>query len=201
MLLKFFHPASGSYLGLANPQQAENLALPGSRTAINISGIRTGQIERGHVIAHPGTYQPSKMIDVWARLLPDVADPLKHNTEVKLFVGASEVMARARVLGMPELAPGRMVSCTMLEDPIVVRRQDVLLFADPHLHPTIGGGQIVDAHPKCAINVSTSNDWMRWKSCLLERPGNHPNLIKAGSNHRNRSSAHRDWKRSLQISP
>ena len=139
----------GRIRGLQTHKQTENLALPGSRTAVNISGIRTGQIERGHVIAHPGTYQPSKMIDVWARLLPDVADPLKHNTEVKLFVGASEVMARARVLGMPELAPGRDGFLQlMLEDPIVVRRQDRFIIRRPSPAATIGGGQIVDAHPK-----------------------------------------------------
>lgn len=139
----------GRIRGLQTHKQTENKALPGSRTAVNISGVRTGQIQRGHVVAHPGTYEPSKMIDVWARLLPDADTPLKHNTEVKLFVGAAEVMARARVLGMAELAPGRDGFLQlMLEDPIVVRRQDRFIIRRPSPSATIGGGQVVDAHPK-----------------------------------------------------
>jgi selenocysteine-specific elongation factor len=79
----------GRIRGLQTHKQAENQALPGGRTAVNISGVSVDQITRGNVVVHPGTYQSTKMVDVWCTLLPDVESPLKHNTEVKLFVGAA----------------------------------------------------------------------------------------------------------------
>ncbi|MDY6846460.1 MAG: selenocysteine-specific translation elongation factor, partial [Chloroflexota bacterium] len=89
----------GRVRGLQTHKQAEEKALPGSRTAVNIAGVSRDQIERGNTLVHPGTFKPTKMIDVWCTLLPDVKESLKHNTEVKLFIGAAEVMARVRLLG------------------------------------------------------------------------------------------------------
>lgn len=134
--------------GLQTHKQAENQALPGGRTAVNISGISVNQIERGQVIVHPGTYQPTKMMDVWCTLLPDADAPLKHNMEVKLFLGAAEVMARARVLGVRELEPGKDTFLQlMLQEPVVAQRQDRFILRRPSPPATIGGGQIVDPHP------------------------------------------------------
>ncbi len=50
--------------GLQTHKQKEQVAVPGSRTAVNISGIALEQIQRGNVIAHPGDYQPTQRIDV-----------------------------------------------------------------------------------------------------------------------------------------
>ena len=138
----------GRIRGLQTHRQAEEQAHPGSRTAVNISGIRVSQIERGNVVTHPGTYQPTKMIDVWCSLLPDADAPLKHNTEVKLFLGAAEVMARVRVLGMQDLAPGDDGFLQlMLQNPVVALRQDRFIIRRPSPPATIGGGQIMDPHP------------------------------------------------------
>lgn len=140
---------TGRIRGLQTHKQAENQAQPGGRTAINISGVSVDQITRGHVVAHPGTYQPSRMIDVWSTLLPDADTPLKHNAEVKLFVGAAEVMARARVLGTEQLEPGKDAFLQlMLQHPVVVLRQDRFILRRPSPPATIGGGQVVDPHPK-----------------------------------------------------
>ena len=139
---------TGRIRGLQTHKQAEDKAQPGGRTAINISGVSVNQVARGHVVAHPGTYQPSKMIDVWCTLLPDADAPLKHNAEVKLFVGAAEVMARVRVLGVEELDPGKDAFLQlMLQDPVVVLRHDRFILRRPSPPATIGGGQIVDPHP------------------------------------------------------
>ena len=139
---------SGRIRGLQTHKQAEDKASPGSRTAVNVSGISLDQVERGDVLIHPGTYQPSKMIDVWCSLLPDVDAPLKHNTEVKLYLGAAEVMARVRVLGTQELEPGKDAFLQlMLQEPVVAQRQDRFIIRRPSPPATIGGGQVVDPHP------------------------------------------------------
>lgn len=138
----------GRVRGLQTHKQAEEKALPGSRTAVNIAGVSHDQIERGNTLVHPGSFIPTKMIDVWCTLLPDVKESLKHNTEVKLFIGAAEVMARVRMLGLDKLAPGKNAFLQlMLQNPIVALRQDRFIIRRPSPPATIGGGQVVDPHP------------------------------------------------------
>jgi selenocysteine-specific elongation factor len=139
----------GRIRSLQTHKQAEEKALPGGRTAVNISGVSVDQINRGDVIVHPGTYQPTKMMDVWCALLKDADQPLKHNAEVKLFLGAAEVMARVRILGVDELKPGEDAFLQlMLQSPLVALRQDRFIIRRPSPAATIGGGQVVDPHPK-----------------------------------------------------
>ena len=139
----------GRIRSLQTHKQAENTALPGGRTAVNISGVHVNQIERGQVLVHPGTYQSTKMVDVWCDLLVDAEDELKHNMEVKVFLGAAEVMARVRLLGVEQLSPGNGAYLQlMLQKPLVTRRGDRFIIRRPSPSATIGGGQILDAHPQ-----------------------------------------------------
>jgi selenocysteine-specific elongation factor len=89
----------GRVRGLQTHKRKEEAAVPGSRTAVNISGVTLDQIKRGEVVAHPGDYHPTRRLDVRLRLLPDASSPVRHNTEVKLYLGAAEVVARLRLLG------------------------------------------------------------------------------------------------------
>lgn len=139
----------GRIRGLQTHKQAEEMAQPGSRTAVNISGVSVDQIRRGDMVVTPGTYEPTRMLDVWVRLIKDSDTPLKHNTEVKLFLGAAEVIARVRLLGVQELLPGEEGFLQlMLTEPVVALRQDRFILRRPSPAETIGGGQVVDPHPK-----------------------------------------------------
>jgi selenocysteine-specific elongation factor len=138
----------GRIRGLQTHKQAEQSALPGSRTAVNVSGISVDQVARGDVLVYPGDYRATKMIDVYCTLLPDAAGSLKHNAEVKLFLGAAEVMARVRVLGTQEVQPGDEAFLQlMLQRPVVALRGDRFIIRRPSPAETIGGGQVVDPHP------------------------------------------------------
>jgi selenocysteine-specific elongation factor len=139
---------TGRIRGLQTHKQAEQSAQPGSRTAVNISGVSVDQIVRGDVVVHPGDYQTTKMIDVYCTLLADADAPLKHNSEVKLFLGAAEVMARVRLLGIQECEPGGGAFLQlMLQTPVVALRGDRFIIRRPSPPATIGGGKVVDPHP------------------------------------------------------
>jgi selenocysteine-specific elongation factor len=139
----------GRIRGLQTHKQKEDLALPGSRTAVNISGVALEQIKRGDVVAHVGDYQPTRRMDVRFRLLGVVSQALKHNTEVKLFVGAAEVLARVRTLGSEVLQPGDDGWLQLeMREPVVVRRGDHYILRRPSPGETMGGGIVVDPHPK-----------------------------------------------------
>jgi selenocysteine-specific elongation factor len=135
--------------GLQTHRRKEDTAIPGSRTAVNISGITVEQVKRGDVITLPGTYQPSRLIDVKFRLLPNILQPLKHNTTVKFFLGAAEILARVRLLGIEELNPSNEGWLQLeLESPVVTIRGDRYILRRPSPGETLGGGTVVDPHPK-----------------------------------------------------
>jgi selenocysteine-specific elongation factor len=135
--------------GLQTHKQKEATAIPGSRTAVNISGVNVDQVKRGDVIAYPGSYQPSQRIDVRFQLLPDVFHPLKHDTQVKLFLGAAEISSRVRLLGSDELLPGEEGWLQLeLDAPVVATRGDRYILRRPSPGETLGGGIVVDPHPK-----------------------------------------------------
>ena len=138
----------GRVRGLQGHKKKEEMAQPGSRTAVNITGINVDQVNRGNVLITPGKYTPSGRLDAWVRLLPDASLSLKHDSEVKLFVLASEVVARLRLLGTDELKPGEEGWLQLeLRDPVVAVRGDRYILRRPSPGETLGGGMIVDPHP------------------------------------------------------
>ena len=139
----------GRIRGLQTHKQKENIAIPGSRTAINITGVSTDQIQRGDVVAHIGDYGSTRRLDVRFRLLPDASAVLKHNLEVKLFIGSAEVLARVRTLGKDRLSPGEEGWLQLeTKEPVVAVRGDHYILRRPSPGETIGGGIVVDPNPK-----------------------------------------------------
>jgi selenocysteine-specific elongation factor len=139
----------GRVRGLQTHKKKEETAIPGSRTAVNISGVETESIRRGEVVIHPHQYQATRRVDAHLRLLKDVSTAIKHNSEVKLFVGASETIATLRLLGTQELAPGENGWIQLeLRDPIVAVRGDRYILRRPSPGETLGGGAIIDHQPK-----------------------------------------------------
>jgi len=139
----------GRVRGLQTHKKKEETAVPGSRTAVNISGLNVDQIARGQVIAHPGQYHPTRMLDVRFRLLADAAGPLRHASEVKLFLGTSETVAAVRLLGTETLEPGQEGWLQLeLRQPVVAVRGDRYILRRPSPGETLGGGAVVDPQPK-----------------------------------------------------
>jgi selenocysteine-specific elongation factor len=139
----------GRIRGLQTHKKNEEKAIPGSRTAVNISGIGTEQIQRGQVVSHPNQYQPTRRVDAQLRLLKDASSPVKHRDEVKFFVGASETVAVLRLLGMDELRPGEEAWIQLeLREPVVAVRGDRYILRRPSPGETLGGGVIIDQRPK-----------------------------------------------------
>ena len=139
----------GRVRGLQTHKRKEERAVPGSRTAVNISGVETDSVQRGEVVVHPNQYQATRRVDARFRLLKDVSSSLKHHSEVKFFAGASESIAILRLLGAEEILPGEEAWIQLeLRDPIVTVRGDRYILRRPSPGETLGGGVIVDHQPK-----------------------------------------------------
>ncbi len=139
----------GRVRGLQTHKRKVERAQPGSRTAINISGVDMDALQRGQVVAYPETISATRRMDVQFRLLPDVEHPLLHNTEVKLFIGSAEKIARVRLIGAEELQPGQSGWLQLeMPEPVVAVRSDRYILRRPSPGETLGGGVVLDAHPK-----------------------------------------------------
>ncbi len=135
--------------GLQTHKKKEETAVPGSRVAVNLSGVDVEQIQRGEVLAHPGQYTPTQRLDVQFRLLADVSAPLHHHTEVKLFIGTTETIADLRLLATDTLNPGETGWLQLeLRTPILAVRGDHYILRRPSPGETLGGGIVVDPQPK-----------------------------------------------------
>lgn len=138
----------GRIRGLQTHKAKLEAAQPGSRVAINLTGINRDDLRRGQVITTGGHLKSTQLIDVQYRQLPDADAPLFHNVAVKLFTGASEAPARTRIIGGEQIAPGETGWIQLiLDEPIAVLRGDRFIMRRPSPGATIGGGILLDAHP------------------------------------------------------
>ena len=163
--------ARGRVRGLQTHKRKVEQAVPGSRTAINISGVEVDQIKRGDVVSKAGFYQATRRLDVHFRLLKDASTPLLHNTRVKLFLGAAEVSARVRLLGLEELLPGRAGWLQIeTEHPIVAARGDRYILRRPSPGETLGGGVVVEPLPGKRYKRFSESILMRLDALLAGSP-------------------------------
>jgi selenocysteine-specific elongation factor len=138
----------GRIRGLQTHKTKRDVAHPGSRVAVNLSGVDKDQIQRGHVLTKPGVLSETILFDAAYRHLPDAVAPLTHNMEVKLFIGAAEVLARARLLGAERLSPGAAGWLQLAtQEPVAVARGDRFILRRPSPGATLGGGRVLDPHP------------------------------------------------------
>ena len=138
----------GRIRGLQTHRHQVEKAIPGSRTAVNIAGIQAESLDRGEVLSHPGTYQSTRRLDAHLRLLGGVSRSLSHNAEVKVFLGASETVATARILSAENLAAGQEGWVQLeLHQPLVCVRGDAFILRWPSPPETIGGGAVLDPQP------------------------------------------------------
>jgi selenocysteine-specific elongation factor len=141
--------ARGRIRGLQSHKRKEQTAVPGGRTAVNISGLEVEQVRRGDVLAQPGMYRPTRLVDVHFRLLPDASAPILHSSEVKFFLGTAEILARVRLLGVEELRPGEEGWLQLeLREPTIAVRGDRYILRRPSPGETLGGGVVVDPQPR-----------------------------------------------------
>jgi selenocysteine-specific elongation factor len=135
--------------GLQTHKQKIEEALPGSRVAINLTGVSTDRLGRGDVVTAPGWLEPTELIDVNLQLLSGIPKTPKHNVEVEFFSGTSQIMARIHLLGAEHITPGGKGWARLrLAQPTAVVKKDRFIIRQPSPSLTIGGGVIADSHPQ-----------------------------------------------------
>ncbi len=139
----------GRIRGLQSHKKKVDRARAGSRVAVNLSGLATDQLARGHVLTNPGTVRPTHLIDVRLRLLESAPKPLGHNAVLSFHTGAAETTAKAALLDRQQLEPGATGWAQLrLADAIALAKGDLFVVRLPSPSVTVGGGAVIEPHPR-----------------------------------------------------
>jgi selenocysteine-specific elongation factor len=134
--------------GLQVHNQEVQEAKSGQRTAINLQGVEKAVINRGDVVATPGSLVSSLWVDIEALALTDMARPMKHRAPVRFHTGTGEIMGRVMLLDRDELKAGELTHCQVrLDQPVAVMAGDRYVLRSYSPVATVAGGIILHPHP------------------------------------------------------
>ena len=135
--------------GLQQHNRPVEEARPGSRTAVNLSGVDHSQLRRGHVLALPGSLPVSRRLDARLLVLPNAAQPLRHRQRLLIYHETAEAMVELSLLEGDELRPGEQGwSQLYVTSPMVALDGDRFILRIPSPALTVAGGVIVDSAPR-----------------------------------------------------
>ncbi|WBF69074.1 selenocysteine-specific translation elongation factor [Desulfovibrio subterraneus] len=133
--------------GLQSHGGTVEVAPAGRRTAINLHGLEVADIERGDVVALPGSLFPSQTWHVELRCLSSAPTPLKNRTEVHVHHGSRETLARLYFPDRDKLMPGETALCEMrFTDPMVGVFGDRCVIRSFSPLRTVAGGKLLHPH-------------------------------------------------------
>ncbi len=134
--------------GLQSHKKKADAVPAGTRTAVNLGGLAVEDLRRGQVLVAPQTLKSTRVVDARLRLIRD-ARPLAHNAEVTFHSGAAETIGRMALLDRDELEPGQEAWAQLrFQDEVAVAKGDLFIVRLPSPSVTVGGGTIVDPHPR-----------------------------------------------------
>ena len=129
-------------------QQGRNVerVISGYRTAINLQNISRDEVQRGDILATPGQFKSSRLMDGRLHLLKSAKKELLNRTRVRLHLGTREIMARIKLLDTERLKPGATALVQLLlESPAAAMRRAPFVVRSYSPAHTIGGGVVLEA--------------------------------------------------------
>jgi selenocysteine-specific elongation factor len=134
--------------GIQVHNQGVSMAEAGQRTAINFQGLEKAAINRGEMLALPGTLKPSFMVDLQLQYLASNKKPIKNRTRVRFHTGTSEILGNLVLLDREELPPGEKAAVQLrLDEPVCLVKDDRFVIRSYSPVRTIGGGQVLNPIP------------------------------------------------------
>ena len=134
--------------GIQSHGQKEEAAYAGQRTAINLANVKKEELERGQVLAAPGTLTNSIFLDAKVSLFNTTNRQLKNGDRVHVNYGSAQTIAKAVLLDKDVIGAGESAYVQLrFDEPLAVKRGDrfIIRFYSPV--ETFGGGIILDACP------------------------------------------------------
>src|SRR5205085_9337642 len=111
--------------GLQSHKHKVETATPGSRVAVNLTGLAVSDLHRGQVLTVPGGLAVTTKLDAQLTWLADAPKPLAQNALLDFFSGAAESPCRVTLLDTAQLEPGQRGWVQLrLRDPVALAKGD-----------------------------------------------------------------------------
>jgi len=134
--------------GLQTLQRQRDKVEPGSRVAVNLSGVSHDELSRGHALVRPGQWRPTRTFDASLQVLEDLDHPVSRRGAYQAYLGSGEHAVRLRVLGEEAIAPGKVGAVRLhLPVPVPLLPGDRFIVRESGRDETVGGGEVLDVAP------------------------------------------------------
>jgi len=139
--------------GLQSLQRQQGRVGPGSRVAVNLSGISHDELSRGHALVRPAQWRPTRTFDASLQVLEGLDHPVSRRGAYQAYLGSGEHSVRLRVLGEEAIAPGKVGAVRLhLPVPVPLLPGDRFIVRESGRDETVGGGEVLDVAPVLAAS-------------------------------------------------
>ncbi|MDQ6927524.1 MAG: selenocysteine-specific translation elongation factor, partial [Actinomycetota bacterium] len=138
---------------LQSLQQAHSVVPPGSRVAVNLTGVSRSEVSRGNALVRPGQWHSTRKLDASLRVLPSLDHDVSRRGAYEAYLGSGEYPARLRVLGHEVIQPGGDALVRLhLPDALPLLPGDRFVLRESGRDETVGGGEVLDVAPVLAAS-------------------------------------------------
>ena len=176
-------------------EKSQDKVGPGTRVAVNLSGIDHVDVKRGDLMTAPNWLNPSTAFDAIIQVIEEAPRPLRHNHKIILFTGTRETPATIRILEGKHIDPGTSGWIQIkTQEKIPVIRGEYFVIRDTQ--NTLGGGQVLEPNAsrrkrndpitisRLQTIASGSNEDIKFNALIDIEPATIPELASAtGSTH------------------
>lgn len=140
--------ATARVRSLQTHHEATNTSPPGTRVAVNLTGISHHEVERGNVLVSARAWHHTRVVDAELNVLKSLSHDVSRRGAYAAYLGSGEFNAAVRILGLETLAPGtRGFVRLYLSRSLPLVPGDRFILREHGRDETIGGGQILDVDP------------------------------------------------------
>ncbi len=126
---------------------------PGNRVAVNLSGVGHQEVVRGDVLVRAGQWHLTNRFDASLTVLSTLDHEVSRRGAHAIYVGACELPARMRILGLEALSPGEAGFVRLhLPQRLPLLPGDRFVLRESGRAETIGGGTVLDIDPVLAAS-------------------------------------------------
>lgn len=126
---------------------------PGSRLAINLSGVSHTDIDRGAQVVFADQWWIADTFDAELRVLPGLRHPLTRKGNFLLYVGSVEVPVTIRLIRNDDIAPGETgVVRVFLPRGLALAPEDRFILRETGRDETVAGGIVLQVSPTTRIS-------------------------------------------------
>ncbi|MBV8867357.1 MAG: selenocysteine-specific translation elongation factor [Acidobacteriaceae bacterium] len=129
--------------GLQVHGEPVQIAVAGSRTAVNLSGVDRSRLQRGFVLTSPKILEPTRLLHASLDWLAGMEQPEPHEN-LLFHLGTAEVTAHIKVFASEGI---RSLIQLNLAEPVMALPADRFVLRRPSPSETVGGGAVIDAFP------------------------------------------------------